>query len=273
MRALAMTGIETAAMIPSIMSGSLMRATPPWDRMSAGTRSSAITATAPASSAIFACSGVTTSMITPPLSISAMPRLTRAVPVTGAAAVDAGLPTGSGMPSMVRRAGAPPAGSATGSATGSAVRRGRSGGGEQHPGAARGEREVASPGPVQVARPGGRRRPHPGAAGGPPVGEEQQPPAADGRGVDRRGAENVDVRRVEPGPAEGDQHVGGAQGPAGRVAAGRAVRLQDEIAASARIPSEALRDLADHDGDGGRPPHRRDPRVNPRPAHPDVAGS
>src|SRR5262249_54423699 len=45
------------------------------------TRSSAITATAPASSAILACSGVTTSMITPPLSMSAIPRLTRAVPV------------------------------------------------------------------------------------------------------------------------------------------------------------------------------------------------
>jgi hypothetical protein len=84
MRALAMTGIETAEMMPSIMSGSLIRATPPWARMSAGTRSSAITATAPASSAIFACSGVTTSMITPPLSISAMPRFTWAVPVTGA---------------------------------------------------------------------------------------------------------------------------------------------------------------------------------------------
>ncbi len=69
-------------MIWSIMSGSLIRATPPWARMSAGTRSSAITATAPASSAIFACSAVTTSMITPPLSMSAMPRLTRAVPVT-----------------------------------------------------------------------------------------------------------------------------------------------------------------------------------------------
>ena len=50
--------------------------------MSAGTRSSAMTATAPASSAILACSAVTTSMMTPPLSISAMPRLTRAVPVT-----------------------------------------------------------------------------------------------------------------------------------------------------------------------------------------------
>src|SRR6185369_7853119 len=78
-----MTGMETAAMIPSIMSGSDIRDTPPWARMSAGTRSSAMTATAPASSAIFACSGVTTSMMTPPLSISAMPRFTRAVPVTG----------------------------------------------------------------------------------------------------------------------------------------------------------------------------------------------
>ena len=68
-------------MMPSIMSGSLIRETPPWARMSAGTRSSAITATAPASSAIFACSAVTTSMITPPLSISAMPRFTRVVPV------------------------------------------------------------------------------------------------------------------------------------------------------------------------------------------------
>jgi len=83
MRALAITGIETAAMMPSIRSGSLIRATPPWARMSAGTRSRAITATAPASSAIFAWSAVTTSMITPPLSISAMPRLTLAVPTTG----------------------------------------------------------------------------------------------------------------------------------------------------------------------------------------------
>ena len=81
MRALAITGMETEPMIDSIMSGSLIRATPPWARMSAGTRSSAMTATAPASSAIFACSAVTTSMITPPLSMSAMPRLTRSVPV------------------------------------------------------------------------------------------------------------------------------------------------------------------------------------------------
>ena len=82
MRALAMTGIDTASMIWWTSSGSLMRATPPWDRMSAGTRSRAMTATAPASSAILAWSAVTTSMMTPPLSISARPRLTRAVPVT-----------------------------------------------------------------------------------------------------------------------------------------------------------------------------------------------
>ena len=47
----------------------------PRARMSAGTRSSAITAQAPASSAITACSASVTSMITPPLSISAKPAL------------------------------------------------------------------------------------------------------------------------------------------------------------------------------------------------------
>src|SRR4051794_2323946 len=79
MRALAITGIETASWMPLIITGSLMRATPPSRRMSAGTRSSAITADAPASSAILACSASTTSMITPPLSISASPALTRNV--------------------------------------------------------------------------------------------------------------------------------------------------------------------------------------------------
>src|SRR5262245_10050520 len=74
-----MTGMVTASWMPLIIDGSLMRATPPSRRMSAGTRSSAITAAAPASSAIFACSGVTTSMITPPLSISASPALVRNV--------------------------------------------------------------------------------------------------------------------------------------------------------------------------------------------------
>src|SRR6478672_3054119 len=82
MRHLAITGIVTASWMPLIMSGSDMRATPPSRRMSAGTRSSAMTAHAPAASAIFACSASTTSMITPPLSISARPLLTRIVPIS-----------------------------------------------------------------------------------------------------------------------------------------------------------------------------------------------
>src|SRR5688572_1360467 len=80
MRAFAMTGIETASWISPILVGSAIRATPPAARMSAGTRSSAMTAHAPADSAIRAWSAVTTSMITPPLSISARPALTRKVP-------------------------------------------------------------------------------------------------------------------------------------------------------------------------------------------------
>src|SRR5687767_10160424 len=80
MRHFAITGIVTASWIARIISGSDMRATPPCTRMSAGTRSSAMTATAPASSATRACSAFTTSMITPPLSISARPVLTRMVP-------------------------------------------------------------------------------------------------------------------------------------------------------------------------------------------------
>src|SRR5215469_113062 len=70
--------------------------------MSAGTRSSAITATAPASSAIFACSAVTTSMITPPLSMSAMPRLTRWVPVWWVSEVPT---TDTGLPYLLSRDG------------------------------------------------------------------------------------------------------------------------------------------------------------------------
>src|ERR687895_617131 len=80
MRTFAMTGMVTASLIPSIIGGSDMRATPPAVRMSAGTRSSAMTAAAPADSATRAWSAVTTSMITPPLSISASPDLTRKVP-------------------------------------------------------------------------------------------------------------------------------------------------------------------------------------------------
>src|SRR3954463_11108350 len=83
MRALAITGIETAPMMLSIMSGSLIRETPPAARMSDGTRSRAMTATAPASSAILACSAVTTSMMTPPLSIWARPFLVVQVDVSG----------------------------------------------------------------------------------------------------------------------------------------------------------------------------------------------
>ena len=82
MRHFAITGIVTASWISAIIAGSDMRETPPSRRMSAGTRSSAITATAPASSAIFACSALTTSMITPPFSISARPLFTRIVPVS-----------------------------------------------------------------------------------------------------------------------------------------------------------------------------------------------
>ncbi len=71
MRTFAMTGMDTASWMPLIIAGSLMRETPPAARMSAGMRSSAMTAHAPASCAIFACSGVVTSMMTPPLSICA----------------------------------------------------------------------------------------------------------------------------------------------------------------------------------------------------------
>ena len=68
-----MTGMDTVAMISRIFLGEAMRATPPSARICAGTRSSAMTATAPAFSAMAACSAVVTSMMTPPLSISARP--------------------------------------------------------------------------------------------------------------------------------------------------------------------------------------------------------
>src|SRR5438552_12087440 len=98
MRAFAMTGMVTASWISTILSGSAIRATPPSARISAGTRSSAITAHAPASSAIRACSAVVTSMITPPLSISARPLLTRIVPISTIGAILARRPeTSDGM--------------------------------------------------------------------------------------------------------------------------------------------------------------------------------
>ena len=64
-------------MISLMRLGLAMRATPPSARIMAGTRSRAITATAPACSAIFACSTFITSIITPPLSISARPVFSR----------------------------------------------------------------------------------------------------------------------------------------------------------------------------------------------------
>src|SRR4051794_21938108 len=82
-----MTGIVTDSWIALTTLGFAIRATPPSARMSAGTRSSAITDTAPASSAIRACSAVVTSMITPPFSISASPRLTRNVARSGIAPI------------------------------------------------------------------------------------------------------------------------------------------------------------------------------------------
>jgi hypothetical protein len=81
MRHFAMTGIDTAFMIFSIIDGSDMRATPPSFRMSAGTRSSAITAQAPAASAILACVSSVTSMMTPPFNISARPVFSLGVPL------------------------------------------------------------------------------------------------------------------------------------------------------------------------------------------------
>src|SRR5437867_2053975 len=77
MRALAMTGMVTAFWISWILRTGDMRATPPSFRMSDGTRSRAITDAAPASSAILACSALVTSMMTPPLSISARPMCLR----------------------------------------------------------------------------------------------------------------------------------------------------------------------------------------------------
>src|SRR5713101_7953816 len=76
-RTLAITGIVTVCIISRIIFMEAMRATPPSLRMSEGTRSSAITAQAPAFSAILACSALVTSIMTPPLSISARPTFTR----------------------------------------------------------------------------------------------------------------------------------------------------------------------------------------------------
>src|SRR5690348_8089603 len=214
-----MTGMDTAAMMPSIMSGSLIRATPPSALMSAGTRSSAITATAPASSAILACSGVTTSMITPPLSMSAMPRFTRSVPVPGAGAAPAaeppaelpGLPvlagelwtdTGTSLSAavgLISMVGGPPA----------APLYGRS---ARQPGAPRRGGLVAAPGHQRVVYLEELRRA--GTARQPEQPDQPAPPRGAGRGhravVETAGQEDL-VRR---GLGLGQQFRGA--GPAGQ---------------------------------------------------------
>src|SRR5271165_6321355 len=73
MRAFAITGMLTVFMISRILLMGAMRATPPSRRMSEGTRSRAMTAVAPAFSAMTACSALVTSIMTPPFSISAKP--------------------------------------------------------------------------------------------------------------------------------------------------------------------------------------------------------
>src|ERR1700682_694586 len=76
-RTLAITGMVTVFMISRITLMEAMRATPPSLRMSEGTRSSGITAQAPAFSAMAACSALVTSIMTPPFNISARPTFTR----------------------------------------------------------------------------------------------------------------------------------------------------------------------------------------------------
>src|SRR5215813_10700968 len=69
--------METVSIISRIFLGEAIRATPPWARIWAGTRSSAMTAAAPAFSAISAWPASVTSIMTPPLSISARPVFSR----------------------------------------------------------------------------------------------------------------------------------------------------------------------------------------------------
>src|SRR5438105_9704521 len=140
MRALAMTGTVTAPWMASMRAGSLIRATPPSRRMSAGTRSRAITATAPESSAILACSAVTTSMMTPPLSISARPLLTRLVPVTRpGAGLGAGVASGIGPSLPVGRRASPASAAQAAGRFGLLHVEGGAHGGEHHPGRAGGQ--------------------------------------------------------------------------------------------------------------------------------------
>src|SRR5919109_620718 len=149
-----------------------MRATPRSRRMSAGTRSNAITAQAPASSAIFAWSAVVTSMMTPPFSISARPDFTVKVPVSRC----------TGTPSSLEGPSLPPALRA---GPGSLLERdltgvGRHQGHEGAPG-----REGDSLTPLRLEdRQVAQARAEPPAQDQPPVAED--PRAAVAREIDRR---------------------------------------------------------------------------------------
>ena len=79
--------------MPSIIDGSLMRATPPSRRMSAGHPLERHDRDGAGVLGDLRLLGVTTSMMTPPRSISARPRLTRAVPVVRSSAMTPSLPT------------------------------------------------------------------------------------------------------------------------------------------------------------------------------------
>src|SRR4051812_14958447 len=189
-------------MMLSIMSGSDIRETPPWARMSAGTRSSAMTATAPASSAIFACSAVTTSMMTPPLSISAMPRLTRAVPTSCCSDMRPSLRRGDGAGCRGRQSAGhpvacPPAGSAL---------KGRPLGRKDDPGVAGNQRQRLAVGHLQ-RRAGTGRPPRPRAVDALAVPEHRHGAGADAGGELRRVAVDVGVLRVRHDRAELDDHV------------------------------------------------------------------
>src|SRR5579884_1927253 len=214
MRALAITGIVTASWMASISAGSLMRATPPSRRMSAGTRSSAITAAAPASSAMRACSAVTTSMITPPRNISASPRLTRAVPVLRSSAIPLPL-------ALDGRNGCESRGRGRASGLGLLGAHRGADRGEVHPGAAGGELDRVA-GRVGVGRGRGLRGLRPVALRHPP-GREEPGVAGAGHGrLDDLGAGRVDVVEGVLGDELHDEVLGGDLGARGSHV-GRAV--------------------------------------------------
>ena len=230
MRALAITGMDTAAWMPSIISGSLIRATPPSRRMSAGTRSSAITAHAPASSAILACSAVTTSMMTPPFSISARPRLTGNDPVRAGA--DRVLrPSerwssdfGEVMVSRLEAVRPPPAGVAgTGGPPPSGGRRRR-------------QLDERAAGAIRIGSPSAAVRVNGSVRSMPaPRAELDVPPLVHGdvAGPDRDWASGLLASQASSGTPRQHHHVVGAR--LGRRSAGAAAVLAAQVRAAGRV--------------------------------------